>query len=555
MLQNHMSNIINEPISISSGIIETNINTLNLYSILFSKYKNILNTTNTSDINIVTTKENILNLQKCYLNLIESDEFLIYDVKIKFSEDSWDFSSHFIEGTRISRYRYNFDNTKKNYIFNYYKILLKLFTFYNLTEYGITNVSHSRFEALFTFFSYLTIHKIKAIEDVTISMIKNYFNEKEILYATEIKQRRLIKSFFEFYSLIADDIYTNEISEYFSEINTDLIKATIIQNKTPLLPTKFYNDFKDLVLEIAYDQSMDKETRALSSLVYIGTQTGLRESDLTVLKADCIEELNYNGNKAGKLHYRITKKKRKNAQTNASEQVIFLVNMLKDLYYEERKSINSDLLCFPLNRLTSKNENSRLNKYRTAFVGTELNRFVKIICTKYHDRLNTLNREDADIFTSKLSYISISTISEYIWNENNLKQNDIISAPGLAQFRVYVASEYRERGVDDRTIAYLLGHDSYEMWGYYVRPKHEIQEDIDFSKEIVTDIVKDNVKILGTKGDALEKKIDQIIIDGNLNVETDLNNIIEKVLGQVPIRAKEGGFCIKSNPRRECCLW
>jgi len=558
MSNNYSSTINNDPIMIGSDINQLNINTFNLYSILYSKHKELLSTANTSNQNIILLNENILNIQKSYLELIKTDDLILYNVKIKFSEDFWDFSSHFKEGKHISEYRYYFSRPKsKQSISKYYIILLKLFTFYNLTEHGISNLPHSKFLDVCNFFSYLTNYNINTIEDVSVSTIEKYFDEKSILYATKVKQKRKIKSFFEFYSLLANDIYTQAMSEYFSDINTNIIKATIIQNKTPLLPTKFYNDFKDLVFETAYNQSLDKETRALSGLVYIGTQTGLRESELTILKENCIEEFHFNGKKAGKLHYRITKNSTKNevynhAQTNASEQVIDIVNMLKNLYYEERKNINTDLLCFPLIRLTSKKENSKLNTYRTAFAGDQINNFIKMLCTKNYVKLNTLNREDSDMFTSKISYKSIKTLGKSIQNVTNLKQNDIISVPGVIQFRVYVASDYRERGVDDRTIAYLLGHDSYEMWGYYVRPKHEIQEDIDFSREIVTDIVKDNIKILGPKGEALEKKIDQIIKDGNLNVETDLNSIIEKVFGQVPIRAKEGGFCIKSNPRREC---
>lgn len=156
------------------------------------------------------------------------------------------------------------------------------------------------------------------------------------------------------------------------------------------------------------------------------------------------------------------------------------------------------------------------------------------------------------MFESSLTYEKARKNFLKISEAAGIQEGDIISIPTIRQYRVYFASEMRERGIDDRTVSFLLNHNSSEMWGYYTRPKHEVQEDIDFSKEIVSEIVKDDVNILGPKGDAIKNKINGIIADNKFNVDIGLDAIIEKVCGEVPIRAKEGGFCIKSNPRREC---
>ena len=160
-----------------------------------------------------------------------------------------------------------------------------------------------------------------------------------------------------------------------------------------------------------------------------------------------------------------------------------------------------------------------------------------------------MNRPNAEDFES---VVNCTNDDRDLAMRYGLTGNDYVCCPTMTQFRVYFASELHERGVDYKTISYLLNHKTEEMWGYYVRPKHDVQEDIDFSKEVVGEIIRDETKILGPKGDAIKIKIDEMIKENNFNIVKDFNAIVDMVCNQMPIRAKEGGFCIKSNPRREC---
>ena len=137
-------------------------------------------------------------------------------------------------------------------------------------------------------------------------------------------------------------------------------------------------------------------------------------------------------------------------------------------------------------------------------------------------------------------------------DEGGVNLGQEVSFITITQFRVYVSSELHERGVDDRTISYILNHHSVEMWGYYVRESHPVQENIDFSREIIGEVINDHTKILGIKGEVFEKRIEELIHNHQLNIQEDIEAAIDTVCGEMPIRAKFGGFCIKTNPDRDC---
>lgn len=283
----------------------------------------------------------------------------------------------------------------------------------------------------------------------------------------------------------------------------------------------------------------------------------MRRSELCLLTKDCLQESTYKDIHIGILNYRSTKNggTKDNiyteGTTNASEKVIEMIHYLDELFTPFRKD-DCEFLVFVLDSNKEKSKNKRRLDKTNMIVSSSLDTFNKKFCIKYRNKLNTLNRKDKENFGINItSTIMLKSFNEMYINYG-LKEDDVISVPSIKQFRVYFASDLSERGVDHRTISYLLNHKTEDMWGYYVRPKHKVQEDIDFSKEVVKEIIQDNTKILGPKGEAIKEKIDGLIKENNFNVVEDFDAIIDLVCNEMPIRAKEGGFCIKSNPRRQC---
>lgn len=544
-----------QPLVIGNNALDLNYN--DFYCIVRDSYNSMTSNENIDLINTLPEQANIRMIQQVFLDLARSDKpVIIGGVAINFADDIWDFTSQYKAGKAIPSYKYDFNTTVP--VSDYQNILLKLFTFYCITEYGIHNgTNKSRISEVKQLMVYMQKNDKELVDNLTLDDYKSFYSDRDIKYTTMVKCRRHIKEFLTFYSIIANDVYTKELSNWFNDIDTPAIKADIENNKTPLLPTSFYNAYTAKLFEVATNTVADKWERGYCGLLYIGTQTGLRASELTLLRVQDLEVRKFKGNQIGILHYRSTKsgdgKGRiyDNAETNANQKVISVYEILSELFDVERTDLNVDFL---VPRDINTQSNGTDKSKRSQMVSQTLGTANKRICAKHAAEWGLINTKDADSFGGRIIYNQNDryVVSHSTFREAGFKDGDVFSYPLIMQYRVYVASELRERGVDDRTTAFLFNHHCVEMYGYYARPKHSIQEDIDFSKEIVRDVVKDKTKILGPKGEAFTEKINSIIEANNFNVEADLESIIEAVCNEVPIRAKNGGFCIKSNPRREC---
>ncbi|MCI7766617.1 MAG: hypothetical protein MSJ26_01355, partial [Oscillospiraceae bacterium] len=133
-------------------------------------------------------------------------------------------------------------------------------------------------------------------------------------------------------------------------IETVKIQADIEQNKTKLLPSSFYNKYTNLLYNAVFDENEIKYNRGYYGLLYIGTQTGLRASEIAILRVQDLEIISFRDKSIGVLHYRSTKSGNgKNnvydeGKTNANNKVIAVYEMLASLFKEERITQKVDFL-------------------------------------------------------------------------------------------------------------------------------------------------------------------------------------------------------------------
>lgn len=520
------------------------------YSIIQKNYNNTKKLI--EDNNMPFLNSSIFMLQQIYIDLVNIDKIDILGVPIRFSDDYWDLTSLQKDGKHGYLYHFDFGSDGDNTL--YARNVLKLYVLYMIYEHGIHRSSNkSDFLQAASLFKYMKENNILSMASVTPNVLAKFITSKNTQYNTQAKIKASIKHLFTFFSLIAEDVYTVEIETYLSNIDRDKIHALTEEHKTKLLPSSFVQKYRILLKEIVFDDSFLLQDRGMAGLIYIGTQTGLRPGELCLLQKDCLIQQELNGMKIGMLKYLSTKNggKKDNIYnegiTNASESVIEVIKKLRELYDPLRPK-DVSLLVFYAKSFT-KEKCQGLGDIMTP---QNLEIFQRRMCIQYRTRLGTLNSPDADMFENTMTADDLKKRYPEMYFGFALTDSDTISCPIAKQFRVYFASELHERGVDYKTISYLLNHKTEEMWGYYVRPKHQVQEDIDFSKEVVAEIIKDNTKILGPKGDAIREKIDVMIKENSFNIVDDFEAIIDMVCNEMPIRAKEGGFCIKSNPRRQC---
>ena len=534
-----------QPLFIGNNALD--IHSSNLYYSIYDTYKKQL------ELKLVPENVNIsmTNIQSQFINIVNQDYILIQGVQIKFSDDYWDFSNLYVVGKQKCQYEFNFNANRGSVgLTDYYKLVLKLYLWYMINNkgihYGGLRCKFAYTKAMFTEFSK---KKIRSLEHLRVSDFKNIIDSKQFNYKSKYLYKTNLKSLLIAYSYLAHNLYTKEFHAYLNDTDMSKIKAIIEANKTPLLPTPFFKNFTQLLESYAKNTNNTLRERGIAGLLYIGTQTGLRSSELVILETNCIEETTYNENIAHKLIYYSVKNsfngKLSLEETVANDKVKEMVDYLNILFQPHRKDSKYLVPVFFNGNL--------IRKVKVVYEYQDLQTFIKKICILNCRNLNVLNANESNMFASAFS---VGTTKNKVLNKIaysvDLNKGDVISCPRVKQFRVYFATELNERGYSERVVFSLLAHESTGMMGYYTRPtktQHEILKD----KEVLSEeIIKEYTKTHWVDDAENESRLNVFLNTNKLNVGFNVNSVIDKVYGEFPVVVEPGGLCIKPNPLRIC---
>ena len=300
----------------------------------------------------------------------------------------------------------------------------------------------------------------------------------------------------------ADREIDSNIFEYLNSKDKVKINALREKNKIKLLP---YRTMKPLIhlLESEYSKTSDTMYARCLALLYIDSQCGLRPGELLILPYNCISSSQYHEKTLYQLNYLSTKD-------------------IRGKGYSSHVTIANDKVASAVNFLQK-----YVNEYD--FLG-------KGLSTK------SLSKALKRLINSNMTLFNKKDLIEFGYN----------GYPKVYQFRVYFATELRRRGFSDMFIAKLLEHNDEKMFGYYPRAATSIQEDWGYSKHVIEEVRHEDLKILGTKGNIYEKRIKKFLEKDVIHVEISEEEILMQILNELPIRQKNGGFCIKPNSSRPC---
>ena len=367
-----------KPIIIGTTALKTNINDGGLYKAIVESHIMAFSQIESNDTSLLPIQQSISCVQNIYLALTKETTISIAGVEISFLDDEWDKTKKYKVGKLASNYKFDFAHfkNKKIYLSDYMKTVLKLYTIFLIVEYGIdcsTNIG--KVLDVKKMMLSMIEKKKNTIEDWNLDDLKEFYTKSDWTYQTMIGRRRLIQDFLVFYSFLTNHyIYTKEIDEWLKDTDYRRLDAERENCKTVCPPSKFYHVFTEFLYKKVNDNSLSIYERGIVGLLFIGTQTGLRATELAILTEDCIEvyRLDENGLKyltdnelmnisfdseddsvnkyVGILHYRSMKSSRTRTkiyckgETNASKKVIRVVQLLKGLFAEERKKRNTDAL-------------------------------------------------------------------------------------------------------------------------------------------------------------------------------------------------------------------
>lgn len=472
-----------------------------------------------------------------FIEAAQNGKINISGKDIDFFGDIWDFR----EFAKSTQSKHHYCYYIKNYcldLSDYYETALRFFLFYAITDKGIKASSiFGNFRDVRNILLDLQDYGVSNLRNLTVSDLEKVFDNPEWIYTTKTKKMFSLKYFLSIYSFLFEDIYSKQISDYLSEIDREKIKAITATNKLPLLPTEIFKNLEKVLIRILNSEKYNETERMQAGLILIDMQTGLRPSELVNLKKTSLEITKIDDKVVGTLTYPSAKshnKKDKFVSTIATPLTIQI--------FEKLKSFDPSNKCEYIG-------------FRNDFVHFRLeglNSILRKFCLENCIEIGLVNHKEPKYFSNTVSLEhACSKMGTNRKIPEGLNPTDLISLPSFTQFRVYFASEWRARGVDDRRISSMLGQ-SVEMWGYYVRGAGEIQEEKQKTDELLKEYIQGQTSLLGPRAKAFEDKINKFLEKNKFNVNTDVNIIIEQLSDEIEIRIKKGGFCIHSNKRRSC---
>lgn len=460
--------------------------------------------------------------------------------------DRWDFSQYAIISNPHSTLVFDscaetFKDDLKDYV------LLRILS-------GNIKISslYSEFVIIRHFLNYLAGTGLYNIDGIDDSDVEKYLSSLEIAATTFLSYQKAIKTFLQLYDAEhGTEVLTPGIEELCKRMNPSQLKAIIMTARRKAIPDDYFNKLLSILIRIMHDENESNRTRGLAAMLVIDSQTGLRASELSLLEANSVKEIDIDGEIAKMIQYKIVKTAKGN--TGTIDEITYIndisygaYKVALDVFAENRTKRGSKYLCcLP---------NAQLPVDSTTYL-----KFMKKICVMYHEELGATNEKLKETLSGAINKHRF--IGDYAKNSKYMQ--DIVSSfsdeqefyyPLVHQFRNTVVTGLLKRGIQLEFIRRYMGHLTEEMTaGYAESYDTDMQENLAVSESTLSTIVSGEAKLLGPSADRLMAGINAWIDSHQLNVATDMDEIIEGLEKVVPIRAKRGGVCIKGSKLTNAC--
>lgn len=473
---------------------------------------------------------------KSYMQAFKNivDVLPVGDMKVSFDSDVWDFNPYIKEGNTAD-YKFIFTDVPEEI-----KDYCKFFVLYGIMgkrKIPTINIRYSNFKSVYLGISDKTSHKSLFV--MTTKDIQDEIVGRNDAPSTA---HNLYESVYQVY----DFLFKNYKLKLPVELKTikdlgikekNLSKKNTEDSKIPNIPEQYFVKILNKCLELLRNEEIDYSTRMTAALIVILSQTGLRLGDLLCLTVNNLIEkkLAKSGNVAYYIHY--TAKKPSKSHAPLLEFDIFSNSLATEafkLMIKLRKTCDTSKghkYIYVLPSVARSKDEYPLQR----------NRFIK----EYKKLMyNYLPSE------SSMEWEGVNPCIFEIWNSETKEREKVtLNIPESRQYRVHLCTALYEKGVPLVYIQRYMSHLSDYMMGYYVRPKDTYQENINYSEQVIREIVEEDITPLGGNliGDDIRQNIQKFIKVNGFNVKTDIDAIMKELGSKVIIRGKTGGVCIKTS--------
>lgn len=472
-------------------------------------------------------------------NLLETlkkiDTLLLDEGDIKFSDDLWNVG-------KMNKLNLNKDKLEINFdLINYhYKEIAKGLIFKYIV---LDNLSISRIKGKWTmlkrFTNYLNQKKIYDYSTIDLKLLIDFISSLKGTFSYIDMFRNIILEFLKFVETNFEEISYFEIYNYFNKNKmTKELKIERESNRTPAIPEDMYNEIIACTLNILNSSNSSSDDKINAALILLLSQTGIRISELRLLKRNNIESKYIFENSKKVFFLKYVSPKSKKAETKT-----FLTDIGKQAYDYLNEAGDSRQIYL------------LINGSKKLYTTDVLRRRMHTFYAKNKDKINCVNRKDGEKEgLSFTKYKDFKRVNTYLPDSISMtfKETDILFYPRPHQYRVNICTRLIRRGTNIDWVREHMNHLELDITMGYYRREEEDKKEKEFAKDVLKKVISGEVKLIGKDHDILMIKIDEFIKENNYNVKNDLDKIIESLANKIPIREKSLGYCIKSSFGRKC---
>ena len=456
---------------------------------------------------------------------------------VRFSSNNWDLT--FIDEFNNKESSGEIDFSKIGYGFRD-NVKCLIFKYIALENIALSTIE-SKYNKVCAFIKFLDKKKIHSSYLITLNLIVEYLDD---IVGAESNKSAYKNAVVDMLTLIesnnADISYANIFRYFKKNKRTKELKEEKEAGKTPEIPLEIFNAAIACAIKDLNNPMCNKNKKIQAAIILILSQTGIRLGEVRLLKYNSIEEVKIfeDDKPIYYLNYICPKSKKKNAKSFLTDIGVkaygFLNSFAKD---EESKEYI----------FTNANENI----WSSNNVRVQIFKFF----ASHREELDCLNRKEDDVKGfSQIPYYKTVTTDFYLTNEcrAGLNEGDIICYPTAHQFRVSVCNILLRQGINVEWVREHMNHLNAEMTNHYIRREEQSNKNKEFAKSVLKAVIQEDYRLLGKDKDILMNNINEFIRKNDFNIKKDINVIIEKLAGKIPIRQKGSGYCIKSAFGRKC---
>ena len=452
----------------------------------------------------------------------------VKDGLVDFNDDVWDFNPYF-DGINDNSLKPVFTGLEQP-VLDYCKFFV-LHKIMSGKKISAANLRMATFKSV-----YLHIRDSSYTASIYTITTSDIIAEIKKRNTQPVSEHNLFESVYEVYEFIihnyrADLPVDTEVLKQYGIKSKRISKLIEAERKLPDIPKEYYNAILGKAVEVMRNPKAKYSDRSFACSLVMLTQLGMRLGDLLAIKTDQMKTITLkNSNLTARyIHYKARKPSKPHDKMLefdifCNELCAEAFNTLLQIRSKSPLSQGNDYLYVPW--YTKKEDNVLpLPNYR-------FNNFYKKFLFEY--------LQDYAL----MQWDGVRQSAYFLGPKEHIK----ISVPDTRQYRVHICTALYEHGVHLTYIQKYMGHLSEYMLGYYARPKKQFQENIEYSEKIIREIAADDLTpIHGSFGKEIKDYIQNKIEESGLDVYRDINEIISKFGDRLVIRAKSGGFCIKTS--------